>query len=193
MNDVRRFGIADGLIVIAGVAAGLGLVRSINPNVTANSLWSVIFEPRGGWTPWYALQVVSEFCVVFFTPFVGVWTLACLLVQLRKPRPRRLRRSPGFVACLLPTLGAALTISITWICLGTTAWTPTHRNQGDYETAQVVGGLFAGSSVVWAWTAMKLCGIFHPRPTWTDRLGRLTGLAWIVVATLSGAYLLLLI
>jgi hypothetical protein len=193
MNDDRRFGIADGLILTAGVGAGLGLVRYIDPGVTPGRLWSVLFEPPGGWTPRYALQVSAELCVLFVTPFVAAWTPACLLVQLKRPRPRRLRRAPGFLACLLPTLGCALTVAITWACLGTTAWKPVHPNQADYEMTQVVGGLLVGSGVLWAWATMAVCGICRARPTWTDRLGRLTGVVWVVIGMLSGGYLLLLI
>jgi hypothetical protein len=38
---------------------------------------------------------------------------------------------------------------------------------------------------------MSVCGIYRPQPTWTDRLGRLTGAAWALNGILSGAYLLL--
>ena len=153
----------------------------------------MFFSPHDGWTPRYALQISTEMCVLYVTPFLAAWTPACLLVQLQRPRPRRLRRAPGFLACLLPTLGCVLTIAITWTCLGTTAWSHVHPSQGDYETGQVVGGLLVGSSVLWAWATMRVCGIYRARPTWTDRLGRLTGVVWVVVGMLSGAYLLMLI
>ncbi len=192
MSAERRFGIADGLILIAGVGAGMGLVRYIDPGITPGRLRSVLVDHPGGWTPRQALQVGAELCVLFVTPFVAAWTPACLLVQFKRPRPKRLRQSPGFLACLLPTLGCALTLTSSWICLGTTSWKPVHSNQADFETSQFVGGLFVGSSVLWAWAAMKVCGVFRARPTWTDRLGRLTGVIWVIVGILSGAYLLLL-
>lgn len=190
-SDGRRFGIADGLILIAGVGAGLGLVRYIDPGVTPARLWGVLSDPPGGWTPREALQISTELCVLYVTPFVAAWTPACLLVQLKPPRPRRLRRAPGFLACLLPTVGCVVTIATTWLCMGKTGWNPMHPNQGDYEMAQVVVGFLVGSGVVWAWTTMMVCGA-RARPTWTDRLGRLTGAAWVVIGALSGAYLLLL-
>ena len=193
MNHVRRFGIADALILIAGAGVGLGLDRYVAPGVTPKDLWRVFFGPSGGWTPRYALQISAELCVLFVTPFVAAWTIACLLVQLRRRRPRHLRRAPGFVACLLPTLGCAVAVVLTWSLLGRTAWGPVHPNQGDFEAAQFGGSLLVGSSVVWAWATMKMCGIFRARPTWTDWLGRLTGVAWIAIGMLSGGYLLLLI
>lgn len=192
MSAERRFGIADGLILIAGVGAGLGLARYIDPGITPGRLRSVLIDPPGGWTPRQALQVSAELCLLYVTPSVAAWTLACLLVQLKRPRPRRLRRAPGFLACLLPTSACALTIAITWAILGTTPWSPVHPNQADFETSQFVGSLFVGSSVLWAWVAMKVSGVFRARPTWTDRLGRLTGIVWVVIGILSGAYLLLL-
>src|SRR4051812_36066033 len=138
MDDERRFGIADGLILIAGVGAGLGLVRYIDPGITRAHLRGVFFRPQslGGWTPRYALQIGTELCVLYVTPFLAAWTPACLLVQLKRPRPRRLRRAPGFLACLLPSLGCALTVALTWACLGRTAWSPVHPDQGDFEWAQ---------------------------------------------------------
>ena len=39
MNDERRFGIADGLVLIAGVGAGLGLVRYIDPEYHLGAPW----------------------------------------------------------------------------------------------------------------------------------------------------------
>lgn len=192
MSAERRLGIADGLILIAGVGAGLGLVRYIDPGITPGRLRSVLVDPPGGWTPRLALQVSTELCLLFVTPFLAAWTPACLLVQLMSPRPRRLHRMPGFLACLLPTLGCVLTITLTWMCLGTTSWNPVHPNQADFETSQFVGSLLVGTGVLWSWATMKVCGIYRARPTWTDRLGRLTGSVWVVVGILSGAYLLLL-
>src|SRR4051812_34078395 len=107
MDDGRRFGISDGVILIAGIGAGLGVVRYIDPGVTLAQLRGVFFEHPGGWTPRLALRVSTEMCVIFATPFAAAWTPACLLVQLKGPRARRLRRAPGFLACLLPALGCA--------------------------------------------------------------------------------------
>lgn len=191
MDAGRRFGIADALILIAGIGAGLGLIRSINPGVTPGQLRDA-FDPPAGWTWRYPLQLGTELCILFVAPFVAAWTPACLLVQLRRPRARRLRRAPGFLACLLPTLGCALTLAFTWACLGTTPWNPVHPNQADFETSQFVGSVLVGSGVLWSYATMKVCGIWRPRPTWPDRLGRLTGGIWVVVGMLSGASLLLL-
>jgi hypothetical protein len=193
VNDARRFDIADGLILIAGVGVGLGLVRYVAPRVTSGDLRRVFLGPSAGWTPQYALQIGAELCVLFVTPFVAAWTVSCLLVQLRRRRPRHLRRAPGFVACLLPTLGCALTIATTWTLLGRTAWGPEHPNGGDFEAAQFGGSFLVGSSVLWAWATMMVCGVCRARPTWTDLLGRLTGFVWVAIGLLSGGYLLLLI
>ena len=193
MKDERRFGIADGLILIAGVGVGLGLVRYVDPGVTRKDLWRVFFGPSGGWTPRYALQVSAELCVLFVTPFVAASTPACVFLPLPVLRPQRIRRAPGLLACLPPALGCVLTVTITWISLGRTAWSPQHPNQDDFETTQFVGSLLVGSSVLWAWATMKVCGISLARPTWSDRLGRSTGVVWVVIGMLSGGYLLLLV
>lgn len=192
MEVARRFGIADGLILIAGVGVGLGLVRCVAPSVTPTELWSILVNPPGGWTPEYAIALGAEFCGFFVTPFVAPWTLACLLVQLKSDRPGRLRRVPGFVACLLPTLGCAVTIATTWTILGRPAWGPIDPSGRDEGEAQFGSSLLVGTSVLWAWVTMKVCGIWRARPTWTDRLGRLTGVVWVAIGILSGCYLVLL-
>ena len=40
---------------------------------------------------------------------------------------------------------------------------------------------------------MRLCGVCRPRPTWTDRLGRLTDAAWVAIGAMSAAYIFLAI
>ena len=39
-----------------------------------------------------------------------------------------------------------------------------------------------------AWATMMLSNAWRPVPTWTDRLGRLTGAAWVVVGAISVCY-----
>ena len=48
-----------------------------------------------------------------------------------------------------------------------------------------VGGLLAGSGVLWAWILMILNGAWRPHASWIDRLGRLAGVGWLVVGAVS--------
>jgi hypothetical protein len=44
----RRFAIADALILIAGLAAGLGLVRAVDLDVTLRQIWDSLVRPKEG-------------------------------------------------------------------------------------------------------------------------------------------------
>ena len=48
-TDSRRFGIADGLILIAGVAAGLGSFRALAPDLTPQKIWDAFVRPKPKW------------------------------------------------------------------------------------------------------------------------------------------------
>ena len=183
MDTPRRFGIADGLILIAGVAAGLGFAKAISPEVTPLQIWEAITH-SGARSPRMDYSgVLTEIAIVFLGPFLAILTPFVLLLHLMKPRPpwRRLRRQPGFVACLMATVVSLSTIAFSAFCFRNTAM-ETVRSTGGLMNAQLVGGLAAGVGSVSGWFAMRLNGVCRPRPTWTDRLGRLIGLAWLTVA-----------
>lgn len=185
----RKFAIADGLILIAGLAAGLGFIRATAPEVSAHDIWKGLAHPPGGWSWWYAFAIILELSSVFAIPFMAVCTPACLLVQIMKPRPRwrRLRRQPGFIACLIATIVAVIAIPVASTCVWLSIW----NVSGRYDrlvVMNILGGLLTGSGVLWGWMVMWICGVYRPQPTWADRLGRLTGAAWIVLGASSAAY-----
>src|SRR5262245_16769334 len=185
----RRFAISDVLVLIAGLAAGLALARATSPEFTTRQLRDALLRPRGGWTLWHAFGLTLELGMFFFIPFVAGCTPACLLLQLARPRPpwRRLRRRPGFVACLIATAFVVVTLSIAMVLLATSAWE--FRLSSDrYLVAHVLGGLLAGFGVTAGWSTMKLCGACRPAPAWPDRLGRLTGAIWVAVGAISLCY-----
>jgi hypothetical protein len=80
--DSRRFGIADGLILIAGVAAGLGCFRALAPDITPQKLWDAFVRPKQGWSLWYAFGLIVELGVGLGIPFLAAWTPTCLVIQL---------------------------------------------------------------------------------------------------------------
>jgi hypothetical protein len=113
------------------------------------------------------------------------------LLQVLGPRPqwRRLRQQPGFVACLIAAIVVTLTLTVAQSCIWLSLWEVKTSSDG-YLKAQILGGMLAGSGVLWSWVTMRLCGVCRPRPTWTDRLGRMTGVVWIAVGAISAGYLL---
>lgn len=179
----RKFSIADGLILIAGIAAGLGFTRFITPYITPEMLWNDFIYPREKLSLRYFLELTQELGVIVGIPFMAASTPAFLVIQLIKPRSpwRRLRRQPGFIVCLLPTLITAITILVAGTSVGLSLWEPQGSPTDEYAPAYILGGFLAGSSVLSSWVTMRLCGIYRPQPTWTDRIGRLIGLAWIAI------------
>ena len=193
-GDSRAFGIADGLILIAGVAVGLASLRVVAPELNPQMIWDTLVRPRVPWSPAYAFELLMELGVYLAIPFLAAWTPTCLVVQLIRPRPlwRQLCRRPGFVACLI----ASTVIAVTVVAALLDVWL---SNRGALNPLEplirelLLGGTLAGSGVLWCWVTMRLCGVCRPRATWPDRLGRLTGAAWVALGVGSAAYIALIV
>jgi hypothetical protein len=188
--EPRRFSIADALILIAGLAGGLGLIRMTGPGFSPGQLWDALVHPREGWSAWYAFGLATEISAIFGIPLVAGATPACLLVQVVAPRPRwrRLARQPGFIACLIATavVAAAMALGCVRLLLwgGGTPFDP-------FLKVQLLGGLLSGAGIASSWATMRLCGLRRPRRSWTDALGRALGAAWIALGAISVAYIFL--
>jgi hypothetical protein len=178
------------MILVAGLAAGMALVRMSTPDISPGQLREAILHPKGGWSFWYAIEITLELGTIFAIPFMAAWTPACLLVQLSKPRWRRLRRQPGFVACLIATAVSIVTLAGASTCIRFSLW-DVNNTSGEIVKAHLLGGFLAGSGVLWGGVTMRLCGVCRPSPTWRDRLGRLTGAVWIALGAISAGYIFL--
>jgi hypothetical protein len=193
-EDSRRFGIADGLIVIAGAAAGLGVLRSLAPGISPQRIWNAFVRPTQSWSLEYASALIAEVGIFLGIPFLVGWSPSLLIMQVVRRRSpwRRLRRQPGFVASLIATAAIALSVCTTSAAVWLSIPVP-RRFATDFSFAQpcVVGGVLAGSGVLSSWSTMWLFRVWRPRRTWTDRLGRLTGATWILVGAMSAVFLLL--
>ena len=174
----RRFSILDAMTLVVASALAFALIRPV-----------MLDEPVGlpAWGRW-------------LTASVGVlvtWTPTVLWLRLRHPRPplRRLARQPGFAASVVGTgilaLGALAT--------GLLALLRTAR-----QGMGVRGGMLlrtpdplwwvgvvlhfaavVGPAVLAAWLILALSGRRRPARGWLDRLGRLIGLAWIVLFVIN--------
>lgn len=185
----RRFTIADVLILVAGVALGLGLVRAIAPDLTLRGVWEAIANPREGWSVWYAFVFTLDFGSLLVSPFVAGWTPACLLLQVVGPRPpwRRLRRRPGFIACLIATITIAAGFIAVAVYSGSSLGAG-REPPARYLIVLIPGSILGGCGVLWGWATMRLCGACRPSPTWRDRLGCFTGALWVVMGAIGIAY-----
>lgn len=188
VDENHTFSIADGLIMIAGIAAGMALVRATNPGITLAEVQHGLLNPRGGWTLLMAFEIVLETSAILVIPFLAAWTPAYLLVQVTGSRWRRLRRRPGFVACLIASTVALGTLAVAIALIAASVWDTSTSGGNHYVTARLLGGLLAGSGVLAGWVTMWLCGICRPVPTWKDRLGRFTGVVWIAMGAVSACY-----
>ena len=96
------------------------------------------------------------------------------------------------MACLIASSVTLATMAVGATCAWLSLW-PAGRRPDDLIRVNILGGLLAGSGVLGGWAAMRLCGVGRPSPTWTDRLGRLTGAVWIALGAISAVYLFLVI
>lgn len=162
----RPFSILDGMILIAGVATGIGLAR-IGPQE-----WSM--------SPWWRFRLFMLMIGPIPLLMVGP-TLAFLVVRLRRPRPRLLWlvRQPGTAACL------AIAVSLTVSALSWTLYGMGH-DQGWIRTPEYTGRFWRmshdplGVSVLAAWLGLAISRRWRPEPGWIDRLGWGIGLFWIL-------------
>jgi amino acid transporter len=166
----RRFGLLDGMILVAGVAVGIALSR------TRLFYWEEM--ELGLTSSWLMLQVfdVASYVLV-------VMSFLMLVLRLRRPRPtlRRVARQPGFAACLVAVLldiGAVYT----FVLYRASAWDGIGDLEGllDLSTLNVLRPepqtAFAIAAI---WLIFALGRIGRPEPGWIDRAGRVAGWGWI--------------
>jgi hypothetical protein len=71
VEEGREFGIADGMILIAGIAAGMAMVRLQAPGVSWEQVWGTFVTPSQGWSLSYALGLFVELGVMFGIPLLA--------------------------------------------------------------------------------------------------------------------------
>ena len=131
---------------------------------------------------------IAAIWLTFLFPNENVWTLGVLALSLRRPRPslRRLSRQPGFLACLTASAVAlvGLLAGLILECL-TNAMAGFSIAEINWESIEfhTLNTLPAKASfaVAAAWIVQMIVGRWRPQPTWTDRLGRATGVFWLAV------------
>jgi hypothetical protein len=163
----RRFGLLDVMILVAGIAAGLGLGHNYRVQVQ---------RVRGGFH-----TSVPEWLVTVGFVLHGL-TLAALAIQLRPPRPplRRASRRAGFATCI--AIATAVSFAL--------AWGLAHGlRRGPYLSGiallSIAHPLLPSIGVASVWIVLMLSGCWRACPEWPDRLGRACGLGWLVAALLA--------
>ena len=192
----RRFTLVDGMILVAAVAFGFGLLHSWYPY--CSMFWALFFERLPSLKAW-SKDLIQYFLTLFLSsamPFAVSATVATMGSRLRGPRPRsrRLARQPGWMACLAASLGLLSAWAFTWARYSTSSSfiRCCHLSPPDdgmeYNTFSHVAAQLAGFAVVVAWATLLAGRRWRAEPSWVDRLGRLVGLAWIAMG-LMAAYL----
>jgi hypothetical protein len=179
----RGFGIADGLVLVAATAAGLGLGRALEPDLPLWAVWGIVLRrPAAGWSFAEAVAKCRDFAAFVAAPSLAAWTVGAFVLHLRRPRPRgRLRvRRPGWMACLAAS-AVILIAAVLALWIGWTSGFARLTRGGRLLVLVVFGATYAGAAVFWTWAAMAVSGRWRPSPSWTDRLGRVLGVAWILL------------
>jgi hypothetical protein len=173
------------LLLVAGVSAGLASMRALVPSIPADRIWDAFVSPQEGWSLGYAFVLGAELGHVFGIPFMAAWTPVCLIAQLTdRPPWRRLRRQPGFVACLLATIVVGFAVVHAATTLWSTGWPAAGSAPEMVFSSQLFGGFLTGVAVLSGWATMMICGTCRPRATWSDRLGRVTGAGWVAIGAI---------
>jgi hypothetical protein len=160
----RKLTLADGMIVIAALAAWFALIRMTlplgrySPSVTLNLLFPVVDS---------------------LAPLSVTW----LAIRVRQPRPclRRLARQPGFAAC------AVLAVTTTMIGVAGLVLNAFHDGwiRPDIMVLWLIAAHCVGFAVVGSWLTLLLVGCWRPGPDWFDRTGRalaVVSILWLLTS-----------
>jgi hypothetical protein len=177
----RRFGLGDGLILMAALALTLVALRGtgwfarfptriafwweISLELLRQRPWSLPVANHWQAASMLAAQVIDEIFIGLLSSVLVGLTPIQPLVRLRHPRPpfREVIRQSGLVACLVVIVGVLVAADLWWIA-GVNVAIPVAMT----------------AAMVLPW---PLYGLFPWRTeaSWIDRLGRAVGWGWIIV------------
>lgn len=170
-----RLGLLDAMILVAGVAVGLSAIAAARPFVFDRPL------PAG------SLPRLRE--IVLRAQIVGASLLAggtLAVVVGAGVSGWRGGGAPGVVASVAASAGVVghlLTVAV-----GRAArrdGTPWFDGSTDAILVLFPASYIGGLLVAGAWLGLALGRAWRPEPTWTDRLGRSLGAAWLALLALA--------
>jgi hypothetical protein len=179
----RRFTLVDFMILVAATAVGHAGVRGLERFLDDGDFVSRITE---AWLRRHFgnLALLLEDVVL---PFLMAWTVAVVPLRLLKPRPkfRHLARQPGPMAGLVVTMSIGFLGLVVAIGCVYRSW----RGFG-LDTVMLILGFdllptALGLAILAAWTTLLLGRRWRAEPSWLDRMGRMLGVAWIVLGLVS--------
>jgi hypothetical protein len=155
--EMRRFTTLDAMILIMATAVGLGLARATFEE-------GIRLDSAGG---------IAALVIFGTTPCAASWSIACLVIRLRRPRPRRRRlvRQAGFQASIAASVSFALGVLPMYL--------PVMRSIR-MEVAMVYAPAFVVvPSIVSLWLVQRMGGRWKTERCWVDRLGRVVAIVWL--------------
>jgi hypothetical protein len=178
----------DVMLLVGSAAFGMAMLELSH---------RTIFE---GWIPlldrglpdvhqWTTREVVASATDVsaFLVTVAAPWTVLLVLFRMRAPRPswRRIWREPGMTACfaaLFAWCWSALALILA-ADLGLVArWrrSPTLEEWAQKYLSDEVF-MYVGVAVATTWLIQYLSGRWRRSADWIDTVGRLVGVAWILI------------
>src|SRR5262249_38743690 len=84
-GQIRQFSVLDALIMVAGIAAGIGLAQMCNLEISIYRLLDFLRLSGSRSSGKDIVRWTLQLTILFLTPFLAGMTSACLLLQFRRP------------------------------------------------------------------------------------------------------------
>ena len=204
-RSCRPFTLLDAMILVAATALDLAGFRAELGHHYHRSLLYVLQDGKeyqtlvnwpGNAVPrWYLSIYTGGRLAARSVPMLASWSLALLVIRLRRPRPSRqpLFRQPGMVAGCAVALAVATnalfcSVQVLLAGLGQSALVDV-RYYGSlaYLCCQTFQGGPIGLAVLASWTILALSGRWRREPGWIDRAGSVLGGIWIAYLSIDWA------
>jgi hypothetical protein len=207
-EPVRRFTVADALLLVGVAAVGFALVRQWpNPRWALYPMQLAFYPPQG---PSLSRQIHRAVSLggSWTIPFALILTPALLAARFRRPRPSfdRVARQPGTVACAAALIAMILRFSQqavgSIVDYLTYASSPVRLPSPPFQRLTIpprfsLGRILqdivlegfpllvapvVGVAVLVAWLVLLANRRWQPERDWVDRCGRVLGSYWIGLA-----------
>ena len=168
----RRFTLADAMVLVAATAVGFALAGTISDWFAG--LGQSVPTTFRTFAAWFALTV----------PVAAAWTSAVVVLRGFSPKGSagRSTRSIGHLAAGAATLAMAFgapALAIPWLLSYGSTDTDTH------EIVLMISPMVLAGAILGARLSLRLAGRRERPIDWVDRLGRLLGWYWVIVAPVA--------
>jgi hypothetical protein len=179
----RKFGLLDGMMLVAGTAIGLAIWRAWYASVW----WSRI--PGSSLKDFYRSLGSAS--------LLAPWSVTLLGMALRHPRPslRRLALSPALAVGLAVSLvvcAEAVIVLAALLIMGIDRFVSATINQNMATWLYQEASFQIGAAVAVTFAVQAMIGSGRRKPSWLDLMGWFLGACWILLAFGSTLFRLLL-